>query len=66
MPGCYWSISLVALHTGSVHKFCNRSGCEARMMDAIFLTHFGLPDFVEIIEEMQASVNVVELSTKAY
>ena len=35
-------------------------------MDAIFLTHFGLPDFVEIIEEMQASVNVVERSTKAY
>ena len=66
MPGCYWSISLVALHTGSVHKFCNRSGCEARMMDAIFLTHFGSPDFVEIIEEMQASVNVVERSTKAY
>ena len=34
------------------------------MMDAIFLTHLGSPDFVEIIEEMQASVNGVERSTK--
>ena len=39
MPGRYWSISIGALHTGSAHMFCNRLGCEARMMDAISLTH---------------------------
>ena len=31
---------------------------------AIFLTHPGLPDFVEVIDETQASVDGVERSTK--
>ena len=39
------------------------------MMDAIFLTHLGSPDFVEIIEEMQASEmlwNLPQRRTKSF